>query len=255
MPFFANTKQNKSETIESHFEELRKNDNASSKEIGGRMLAFIDMIHQSFKETPIWGLTSHYRLVLQNQDKWDSDWYIIVSCSYSEYLFEYLLPLEKRPWEYAKVTGSANTLIEAKKYLLIAMKESGGWSNNEEVEKLLAYSFQLEKDLPKYILDYCSDFFELEEKQARKRFSLTTFGESTSREMVLKSPSTDISYGFNNPKTNAMVDIGKERFERFLVHEVLRKYETEILNFCNECGKLARTPKAKQCRYCGFDWH
>ena len=24
---------------------------------------------------------------------------------------------------------------------------------------------------------------------------------------------------------------------------------------CPQCGKLARTPQAKQCRHCGFDWH
>lgn len=28
-----------------------------------------------------------------------------------------------------------------------------------------------------------------------------------------------------------------------------------ILNNCPTCKKLARTPKAKQCRFCGFDWH
>jgi len=26
-------------------------------------------------------------------------------------------------------------------------------------------------------------------------------------------------------------------------------------NLCPKCKKLARTPKAKQCRYCKFDWH
>ena len=28
-----------------------------------------------------------------------------------------------------------------------------------------------------------------------------------------------------------------------------------FLNHCPECGGLARTPKAKQCRFCGHDWH
>ena len=26
-------------------------------------------------------------------------------------------------------------------------------------------------------------------------------------------------------------------------------------NNCPKCGKLARTPKAKQCRYCFYNWH
>lgn len=27
------------------------------------------------------------------------------------------------------------------------------------------------------------------------------------------------------------------------------------LNNCPKCNRLARTPSAKQCRYCGFNWH
>lgn len=26
-------------------------------------------------------------------------------------------------------------------------------------------------------------------------------------------------------------------------------------NNCPNCNKLTRTPKAKQCRFCGHDWH
>ncbi|MCJ8155648.1 hypothetical protein MKJ01_17975 [Chryseobacterium sp. SSA4.19] len=28
-----------------------------------------------------------------------------------------------------------------------------------------------------------------------------------------------------------------------------------FFNNCSKCGKLARTPFAKQCRYCGYSWH
>ena len=28
-----------------------------------------------------------------------------------------------------------------------------------------------------------------------------------------------------------------------------------FLNYCPNCGKLARTPNAKQCRFCCNDWH
>ncbi len=28
-----------------------------------------------------------------------------------------------------------------------------------------------------------------------------------------------------------------------------------FLNFCQKCNQLARTPKAKQCRHCGYSWH
>jgi hypothetical protein len=28
-----------------------------------------------------------------------------------------------------------------------------------------------------------------------------------------------------------------------------------LLNYCPRCGGLARTPKARQCRFCRNDWH
>jgi hypothetical protein len=54
-----------------------------------------------------------------------------------EIYFEYLMPAEKAPWPGATVRGTAGSLAEAKKYLLIAMKESGGWPNNRELEQQL----------------------------------------------------------------------------------------------------------------------
>ena len=55
-----------------------------------------------------------------------------------EYHFEYLVPKDKQPWENAYVRGQANDLEEAKKHLLIAMHECGGWAGNEELETLLS---------------------------------------------------------------------------------------------------------------------
>jgi rRNA maturation endonuclease Nob1 len=28
-----------------------------------------------------------------------------------------------------------------------------------------------------------------------------------------------------------------------------------FFNLCHKCGKLARTPQAKQCKFCGHNWH
>ena len=28
-----------------------------------------------------------------------------------------------------------------------------------------------------------------------------------------------------------------------------------FMNYCHKCTRLARTPQAKQCRYCGYSWH
>lgn len=102
------------------------------------MLAFIEMINQTFCETQIWGLTSLYRLALQTKDQWDSECFVIVNCiGNNEYYFEYLMTADKKPWDNATVNGVTQNLKEAKKYLLIAMKESGGWADNTELQKRL----------------------------------------------------------------------------------------------------------------------
>ncbi|WP_123849577.1 hypothetical protein [Chitinophaga lutea] len=95
------------------------------------------MIDQLFVETALWGLTSHYDLVILPKDDWKSDWYVkVLASSFGEYRFEYLLPENKRPWKNAVVIGVATNLAEAKKYLLIAMLESEGWQGNTELKKL-----------------------------------------------------------------------------------------------------------------------
>jgi hypothetical protein len=49
----------------------------------------------------------------------------------------------------------------------------------------------------------------------------------------------------------------EKKLERENVANVLwEKYKDEIyLNKCPKCNKIARTPKAKQCRFCRYDWH
>jgi hypothetical protein len=104
--------------------------------IGEQMLAFLKVINETFTETKLWGLTSHYRLVIQKEDKPDADWLIIVSTLAGQFYFEYLIPKTKAPWENAFVTGTAKSLEEAKKFLLIAMIECEGWKDNSELKRL-----------------------------------------------------------------------------------------------------------------------
>lgn len=106
--------------------------------VGEAMLQLIEIINSIFKQTVVWGLTSHYRLVLQTIDESCAEWYVIVASSVGYYYFEYLLPASKQPWENAYVRGEAHSLEEARRYLLIAMRESDGWSDNEELQKALS---------------------------------------------------------------------------------------------------------------------
>jgi hypothetical protein len=110
-----------------------------SIDTGSGMLQLIDWINQQFRVSNIWALTSLNRLVLLNENNWQSRWYVIIyNWSGSYFAFEYLLPLSKQPWPDAMVRGETNSFDEATKYLLISMDESGGWNENEELKQLLA---------------------------------------------------------------------------------------------------------------------
>jgi hypothetical protein len=138
MPLVCNTDHSKM-TLEEIYIDLSKTSTNSYADVGREMLRLVQFINEIFKDTSIWGLTSHDRLVLQNADDWESPWYVIVAnIGTKEYYFEYLLPTDKQPWEIAYVRGQANTFDEAKRYLLIAMNESEGWANNNELKRLLA---------------------------------------------------------------------------------------------------------------------
>ncbi len=50
--------------------------------------------------------------------------------------FEYKMTESKSPWKYAIIKGQANTIEEARDFLIIAMTESGGWTENKELRKL-----------------------------------------------------------------------------------------------------------------------
>lgn len=138
MPLLGNSKQNKEITLEEFYRELAANEDPVSSKIGDTMLNVIGKINDMFKQTVIWGLTSHYHLVLQNEDNWKSDWLVKVICiGTDEYYVEYLVPKNKAPWENAYVKGVAQNLPDAVKYLLLAMKQSNGWSENSELQLLL----------------------------------------------------------------------------------------------------------------------
>ena len=137
MPIKRNSDQ-KSTTLEEFYMNLSKTSTNSYADVGKRMLSFIEVINQEFNETLIWGLICHSRLVIKSEDNWNSDWLVIVSnIGMEEYHFEYLIPASKQPWKNATVRGQADSLEVAKKYLLIAMNESGGWNDSLELKNLL----------------------------------------------------------------------------------------------------------------------
>jgi hypothetical protein len=56
-----------------------------------------------------------------------------------------------------------------------------------------------------------------------------------------------------------ILELSKDGFDAFAERTAERiladNKEQIVLNYCPRCKELARTPKARQCRFCGHDWH
>ncbi|MBS1663598.1 MAG: hypothetical protein JST68_21325 [Bacteroidetes bacterium] len=56
-----------------------------------------------------------------------------------------------------------------------------------------------------------------------------------------------------------VLELFKDGYDAFILNTAQRIIANDpgkvFLNTCPGCGKLARTPQAKQCRYCGLSWH
>ena len=49
---------------------------------------------------------------------------------------------------------------------------------------------------------------------------------------------------------------GRDAFRRRVSERVLHDHNHEIVvQRCPECQRIVRTPRAKQCLWCGHDWH
>lgn len=132
MPIRRNTDQ-KSKTLTEFYTDVKNESNVVSKGVGTLMLNWIDRINSEFKETEIWGLTSHYHLILQNQNDYTSKTYVILITGMDEYHIEYLIPKELEPWENAYIKGATKSLDEAMEMLKTAMRNSKGWIKSTEL--------------------------------------------------------------------------------------------------------------------------
>jgi hypothetical protein len=60
----------------------------------------------------------------------------------------------------------------------------------------------------------------------------------------------------NDPEVLNLTRKGWNVFVEQTAQRILNEHGAKIrFNYCCRCGELARTPKARQCRLCRYDWH
>lgn len=61
---------------------------------------------------------------------------------------------------------------------------------------------------------------------------------------------------FGQPQVEAALADGPAAFCRRVRDRLLAERADELfINRCPMCGRIVRTPLARQCLWCGFDWH
>src|SRR5262249_43202078 len=68
--------------------------------------------------------------------------------------------------------------------------------------------------------------------------------------------STSASLFSDDPDVLRLAIDGLQAFETRTAQRILAEHSDQVaFNNCPQCGAIARPPKARQCRFCGFDWH
>lgn len=110
-----------------------------------------------------------------------------------------------------------------------------------------------ETALEDYIITYYSNLLTFEENLANKHYMTQQKSMDSShklREMLMSKWRT------TNKDALKLLEGGYDNFKRKVCERVMSETPKEVfVNNCPKCGKLARTPYAKQCRFCNYDWH
>jgi hypothetical protein len=112
-----------------------------------------------------------------------------------------------------------------------------------------------EKEIRKYVFFYFGGrFMSLSEITAYNNF---LFLEKAENEKSSRSINENIRKKIiYNSEIEKLMENGFESFQTKIVNRILENHLSEIIiNRCPKCQKLTRTPQAKQCSHCFFDWH
>lgn len=110
----------------------------------------------------------------------------------------------------------------------------------------------MNKEIANYIKNYYGNLMTDDEKLALKHDISTSKSSNNPnmRNMMMKN-----GWISSDSKIVNFLEDGYEEFELNVAKRIMAETPEKVFfNNCPKCYKLARTPKAKQCRYCGHSW-
>jgi hypothetical protein len=119
----------------------------------------------------------------------------------------------------------------------------------------------MDSDKAWYVFRYYSHLMNEQERAANRHQTGTikaTHGRSdAAAQAEAKSGARHLRAMLSNEPQ--VLDLASDGFQAFLVRTAERIIGDHLdkiaLNCCPKCGRLARTPTARQCRFCRHDWH
>jgi hypothetical protein len=119
----------------------------------------------------------------------------------------------------------------------------------------LRVDYDEDRELTRYVWDHYQRLFtEFEWRVGRAIHGRTKAAMSTSPEMAGALNRLWGAVGDAEVET-ALAD-GFEAFRRRVRDRLLAEHGAAVfVNRCPSCGRVVRTPQARQCFWCGFDWH
>jgi DNA-binding winged helix-turn-helix (wHTH) protein len=125
--------------------------------------------------------------------------------------------------------------------------------------RLPADPFKVDADVARYILTYHSNLMTKLECRVQGHLAaksmMTLWGNRPPAEQAYM-PEDYSRYLSTDPVVLKLANDGYEAFAERTATRILEKYGKRLkLNRCPRCACVARTAKARQCRFCGCDWH
>lgn len=107
-----------------------------------------------------------------------------------------------------------------------------------------------------YLIEFFSHLMTERERRARQHVVATVKATGRPYSPSHAAVRTDCQFLSHDPEVLSLLSEGVDAFIERTAQRILDEHpDTVTFNNCPRCGGLARTPRAKQCRFCKFDWH
>lgn len=114
----------------------------------------------------------------------------------------------------------------------------------------------MNKERAEYIINYFSKLLSREEETAIRHTRHSIQTDDSPDNPMMRAIYLKHGWITEDQKVFQLLLNGYDHFQIQTAKRILEQNPDKVFfNNCPNCGKLARTPLAKQCRFCSYSWH